>query len=570
VYITEGNPGQYHNGGSTASPGMMGANDEDVNGLSGSGDGSAGALRQGTGHSVRLVAPDTNSSSEEGTLAGRPTGANTDPEKHHHHGGAIGEKIHNMRHRGAKNRGNTGLNFESTDPSLPPERNGSTGPRSFMQRVATGLTEPRPKIRKEPTYKASMLAIAKASWLNLLLVCIPVSWALHFAGVDEVVVFVFSFLAIIPLAKLLGFATEELSLRVGQTLGGLLNATLGNVVELIVAILALVKCELQLVQSSLLGSILSNLLLVLGMCFFAGGLRFSEQSFGDTGAQINSSLLVTSVIAILIPAGFHAAFSGNDPNEQADVLAMSRGTAVILLVIYLAYMMFQLWSHSHLFVDGSADQAPMQTRKLGKHTMFKEAKSVRKAQAAAGGGGNSLENGEAEEEEEEEVPSINLWSCIILLLVVGALVGVTAEWLVDSINGLTERGGITEQWVGLILLPIVGNAAEHVTAVTVAAKDKLDLSIGVAVGSSIQIALFVIPVLVLLAWALDKPLSLLFDPLESVILFLTVLLANYTMQDSRSNWLEGWLLMSVYLIIGTVVWFYPSQATAEALLLRCN
>jgi len=280
------------------------------------------------------------------------------------------------------------------------------------------------------------------------------------------------------------------------------------------------------------------------------------------------------VIAILIPAGFHAAFSGNDPNEQADVLAMSRGTAVILLVIYLAYMIFQLWSHSHLFVDGSADQAPMQTRKIGKHTMFKEAKSVRRAQAAAGSAsGNNLEdgaNGNPEDEEEEEEPSINLWSCIILLLAVGALVGVTAEWLVDSINGLTERGGITEQWVGLILLPIVGNAAEHVTAVTVAAKDKLDLSIGVAVGSSIQIALFVIPVLVLLAWALGKPLSLLFDPLESVVLFLAVLLANYTMQDSRSNWLEGWLLMSVYLIIAVVAWYYPEGQTPEALLLRCN
>ncbi len=141
-----------------------------------------------------------------------------------------------------------------------------------------------------------MMAIIKASWLNVLLVFIPVSWALHFAGTSDTVVFVMSFLAIIPLAKLLGFGTEELSLRVGQTIGGLLNATLGNVVELIVAILALVKCELQIVQSSLLGSILSNVLLVLGMCFFAGGLRFSEQSFGDAGAQINSSLLLISVI----------------------------------------------------------------------------------------------------------------------------------------------------------------------------------------------------------------------------------------------------------------------------------
>lgn len=437
------------------------------------------------------------------------------------------------------------------------------------------------------------MAILKASWLNVLLIFIPVSWALHFAKVSDTVVFVMSFLAIIPLAKLLGFGTEELSLRVGQTIGGLLNATLGNVVELIVAILALVKCELQIVQSSLLGSILSNLLLVLGMCFFAGGLRFSEQSFGDTGAQINSSLLVISVITILIPAGFHAAFNGSITTEveKADILSMSRGTAVITLVIYVAFMIFQLWSHAHLFVDGSADQAANRPRKVGKHLMFKEAKSVKRANAAAGLGPNGnaapaypgagsegLENGDPEadtvdiseeDEEEEETPSINLWSCIILLLVVAALVGVTAEWLVDSINGLVATGGITEQWVGLILLPIVGNAAEHVTAVTVGYKDKLDLSISVAVGSSIQIALFVIPVLVILGWIIGKPLSLLFDPFESVTLFLSVLLVNYTMQDARSNWMEGYLGMSVYLIIAVAFWYYPSADTPESRLLVC-
>lgn len=288
-----------------------------------------------------------------------------------------------------------------------------------------------------------------------------------------------AFLAIIPLAKLLGFGTEELSLRVGQTIGGLLNATLGNVVELIVAILALVKCELQIVQSSLLGSILSNVLLVLGMCFFAGGLRFSEQSFGDAGAQINSSLLLISVIAILLPAGYHAAFGGT-VQEQDSVLAMSRGTAVILLAIYFAYMVFQLWSHSHLFSEGGED-TEMKTRNVGKHTMFKKAKSVKRADAAAGkpsttkagpadlnttatsGTDETVAAEYEEDEEEEEQPSINFWSCVILLLVVAGLVGVTAEWLVDSINGLVATGGISEQWVGLILLPIVGNAAEHVT-----------------------------------------------------------------------------------------------------------
>lgn len=183
--------------------------------------------------------------------------------------------------------------------------------------------------------------------------------------------------------------------------------------------------------------------------------------------------------AILIPAGFHAAFNGSIATdvEKADILSMSRGTAVITLVIYIAFMIFQLWSHAHLFADSPADAPANVPRKVGKHMMFKEAKSVKRANAAAGYGGNgaganNLENGDPEastvditeeDEDEEETPSINLWSCIILLLVVAALVGVTAEWLVDSINGLVATGGITEQWVGLILLPIVGNAAEHVS-----------------------------------------------------------------------------------------------------------
>ncbi|KAH9444207.1 hypothetical protein Pst134EB_026586 [Puccinia striiformis f. sp. tritici] len=362
-------------------------------------------------------------------------------------------------------------------------------------------------------------------------------------------------LAIIPLAKLLGFGTEEIAMRVGQTLGGLLNATLGNAVELIVAILALVKCELVVVQSSLLGSILSNLLLVLGMCFFAGGVRFSEQAFSITAAQLNSSLLIMSVIAILIPAGFHAAFSNlNDSVEGPDVLKMSRGISVILLVIYAAYLVFQLWSHAHIYSQTSTSSQEHQghTTWTG-HKILRPSNSVR-AQQAFNMVRNSAEGSShpepiEEEEEEEEVPTLNPISAIILLALSTALVGVTSEWLVDSINGITRTGVISEAWVGLILLPIVGNAAEHLTAVSVSVKDKLDLSMAVAVGSSIQIALFVVPLLVILGWIMDKPLTLLFDPFESITLFLSVLIVNYTIQDGRANWIEGFILMCVYVIV---------------------
>jgi Ca2+:H+ antiporter len=197
---------------------------------------------------------------------------------------------------------------------------------------------PSKKLAPPPTFFMSIKAILVASWLNLLLLCIPVSWALHWALPDsnknkDTLVFIFSFFAIIPLAKLLAFATDELSMRVGQTLAGLLNATLGNAVELIVAIIALVKCELRIVQASLVGSVLSNLLLVLGMCFFAGGLKFSEQGFGISATQLNSSLLTISVIAVLLPAAFHFAADPelDNPTEAADILSVSHGVAIVLL-----------------------------------------------------------------------------------------------------------------------------------------------------------------------------------------------------------------------------------------------
>lgn len=413
-----------------------------------------------------------------------------------------------------------------------------------------------------PGVRQSILAILKTSWLNVLLIFIPLSWIFHFLDLNNTLIFVFSFLAIVPLAKLLAFATDELSLRLGQTLAGLLNATLGNAVELIVAIIALVKCELNVVQSSLIGSILSNLLLVLGMCFFAGGTRFSEQGFGMSATQLNSSLLTLSVIAVLLPAAFHSAVQpspgGADPltdaQEGHDILAISHGVAIILLFIYLCYLVFQLFSHKNLYEDDHKDvqqsvaYTPTIARKLHTH-------STRDVEAAS--------------KEEEEKPQMSSQIAIGLLIVITVAVAITAEFLVDSINGITESGHISKEFVGLILLPIVGNAAEHVTAVTVSVKDKLTLSLGVAVGSSIQIALFVIPFITVLGWILGKPLTLLFDPFESVVLFLSVLTVNYVVQDGKSNWLEGMILMCLYVIVGVTFWFYPGSDPA-GLLASCT
>ncbi|KZV83141.1 calcium/proton exchanger [Exidia glandulosa HHB12029] len=523
------------------------------------------------------------------------------------------------------------LRFKSPTPSpIEKPQNGHL-PRSASQgsqgtqggiirRMTTHLSSiirPDKPLGAEPTWASSFSAVVKASWLNILLVFIPVSWALHFLWHDpsskqDTIIFVFSFLAIIPLAKLLGFATEELAIRVGQTIGGLLNATLGNAVELIVAIIALTKCELTIVQSSLVGSILSNLLLVLGMCFFAGGTRFSEQGFLASAAQLNSSLLTLSVVAVLFPAAFHFAVTPSstaspnsdpleNPKEGSDILKMSRGVSLILLFIYGGYLVFQLWSHSHLYSDAAADfkstAYPDKKKDKEKDSLKTSGRtgtpSSLTSPGASGSHGNEDEplvpstttgttavdpavvaNGTArqpdleaahstEEEEEVEVPVLNVGASIVLLIAVTVLVAFTAEFLVDSINGMTDGTGISREWTGLILLPIVGNAAEHVTAVTVSVKDKLTLSLGVAVGSSIQIALFVIPLLTVIAWIMGKPLSLLFDPFESVALFLAVITVNYTVADGKSNWLEGMILMCLYVIIGTVFWFYPSNTALQ-------
>ncbi|KAF8486048.1 calcium/proton exchanger [Russula ochroleuca] len=434
---------------------------------------------------------------------------------------------------------------------------------------------------KSPSVRASIIAIFKTSWLNVLLIFIPLSWIFHYVKLSNTLVFVFSFLAIVPLAKLLAFATDDMSLRFGQTLAGLLNATLGNAVELIVAIIALVKCELTVVQSSLIGSILSNLLLVLGMCFFVGGTRFSEQGFGISAVQLNSSLLTLSVIAVLLPAAFHNAVeptNGVDPltnqQEGRDILSISHGVAVILLFIYLCYLVFQLFSHKNIYDDQHSDvqQSVRYPPKIVKRLHINELPPASSSPPPVDGVMNPAQPDaslEAGLEEGVERPQMCLQTTIVLLAVVTVLVAITAEFLVDSIDGLTSSGHISKGFVGLILLPIVGNAAEHVTAVTVSYKNKITLSLGVAVGSSIQIALFVIPFIVTLGWILGKPLTLLFDPFESIVLFLSVLTVNYVVQDGKSNWLEGMILMCLYAIIAVTFWYYPVSDPA-GLLATCQ
>ncbi|MCJ1300223.1 hypothetical protein MMC08_003018 [Hypocenomyce scalaris] len=363
-----------------------------------------------------------------------------------------------------------------------------------------------------------------SNYINVLLVFVPLGIIAGALGWNPTAVFVLNFLAIMPLASLLSFATEELSVKLGQTLGGLLNATFGNAVELIVSIVALRNGEIRIVQSSMLGSILSNILLVLGCCFLAGGCKFHEQKFNSTMASTMSSLMAVASASLIIPATLYAAMAkSSDDTTMDNILVLSHGTAVILLLLYVLYLVFQLRTHQDLF-----DEEETSTEHGG--TEVEEAQIL--GPPAAG----------------------------IALVVITIAVAVCAEYLVDSIDSIVETAHISKTFIGLVLLPIVGNAAEHVTAVVVSMKDKMDLAIGVAVGSSMQIALLVTPFLVILGWIIDQPMTLHFETFETVVFFLSVLVVNYLIQDGKSNYLEGAMLLGTYIIIALAFFVYPDDA----------
>ena len=270
----------------------------------------------------------------------------------------------------------------------------------------------------------------------------------------------------------------------------------------------------------MLGSILSNILLVLGCCFIASGVRREQSSFNATVASTMSSLLAVAATSLIIPATLYASLSQSKTvDTESNVLLVSRGTAIIMLVLYILYLYFQLKSHAHLF------------------------------EAEAGNDG-----------EEEQPTILNPVAAGVALVLVTILVAVCAEYLVDSIDAIVQKAGISKTFIGLILLPIVGNAAEHVTACVVAYKDKMDLAIGVAIGSSLQIALFVTPFLVVLGWGIGQPMTLNFEGFETVVFFLSVLVVNYLIQDGKSNYLEGCMCLGTYLIIALAFYVYPEDA----------
>ncbi|MEO0825031.1 MAG: calcium/proton exchanger [Cyanobacteria bacterium J06639_16] len=369
-----------------------------------------------------------------------------------------------------------------------------------------------------------------------LLVFLPISVAAHFLGWGELTVFITAALAILPLAGWMGTATEEIAVVLGPSWGGLLNATFGNATELIIAVIALNEGLVNVVKASITGSIIGNLLLVMGLSMLLGGLRYKEQTFQPVVARVNASAMNLAVIAILLPTAVNITSDGiSEPIQQK----LSIAVAIVLMLVYGLTLLFSMKTHAYLYDAGVANVEVDEAIPEVPSEMLPE----------------KMKLAPEDLHPEEHKPNLTLW--IVVLIGATLAVAVESELLVDALEVATEQLGLTRLFTGVILLPIIGNAAEHATAVTVAMKNKMDLSLSVAVGSSLQIAMFVAPVLVLVGWFMGQPMDLDFNPFELVAVAVAVLIANSISGDGRSNWLEGTLLMAAYAVLGLAFYFHP-------------
>ena len=359
--------------------------------------------------------------------------------------------------------------------------------------------------------------------LNWLLIFVPIALALRFwPGLSNpTALFICSALAIIPAAGWIGRATEALAFRVGEGLGGLLNATFGNAAELIIAGIALYKGHMSVVKASITGSIIGNILLVLGLSILLGGMRHKEQRFNKTGARTSVISLSLAAIALIIPTVFHLSADASPTGWSPAVeRQLSLGIGIVLFLTYICMLAFSLKTHKHFFLGAEGELAQK--------------------------GEDHLPRGKA----------------IAILVIATAIVAVLSEFLVGTIESVRTTFGITEVFVGVIVVAIVGNAAEHSTAILMALKNKMDLSVGIAIGSSLQIALFVAPVLVFLSYAFGRPMDLEFSLPEIFAMVASVYILFQISGDGETNWIEGVQLLSVYLILGILFFYLPEMRSA--------
>lgn len=341
--------------------------------------------------------------------------------------------------------------------------------------------------------------------LDQLLVLAPVAIGLRLLGAPDLAIFLTSAAAIVPLAGLIGRATEQLAMHTGPRIGGLVNATFGNVTELIISIFLILDDRIEIVKASLTGSILGNLLLVLGLSLFVGGVKHDRQSFNVRSASVHATSLALALTGLLMPA----LFSLGTRATFAEREIVSGVVAGVLILMYVAALVFTLVTHEHLFRTPQEDETPAWSRR----------------------------------------------EAVVVLLVTTVVVALMSEFLVSSLEPALDALGLSELFVGLILIPVIGNAAEHSSAVMFALRNKVDVTLEIAIGSSTQIALFVAPVLVFISLGVGHPMDFVFSTFEVAAVGLSALLMTLISLDGESNWLEGAQLVGAYVIMAISFFF---------------
>jgi calcium/proton exchanger (cax) len=375
---------------------------------------------------------------------------------------------------------------------------------------------------------STSLKFSKSSILYLLIIFTPIAVALEFVHADHIIIFVIAAIALIPLAKLIGDSTEHLSIHYGTSLGSLLNVTFGNAAEIIIAIVAINAGLLELVKASISGAILGNILLIFGLSILAGGFKYKEQFFNRENSGLQASMLFLAIIGLAVPTVLANTVylkdgsGGMNVENQVSVQILSDVLSFLLLAVYIAGILFTFFTHKHVFTQPISREH------------------------------------QKEEEKGSKEKHITHWSKKKSFLLLGlsmAGVIVVSEILVGSVEATTEEFGFGELFVGAIIVGIVGNAAEHSSAIILARKGKIDLSIGIAAGSGTQIALFVVPILVIAGIIMNKPFTLVFTLYELATILLAAIILNLISNDGKSNWFEGVMLTVVYIIIAIGFFF---------------
>lgn len=352
--------------------------------------------------------------------------------------------------------------------------------------------------------------------VNTLLIFIPIALLLRASGGSDVAIFLTSGLAIIPLAGLIGTATEVIAAKLGPSLGGLINATLGNAAELIITIFALRAGLVELVKASLVGSILGNLLLILGLSLLVGGLKHGVQTFEKRAASVNATLVILAFLALVIPTAFDSAILAGEDGAGRELL-LSEGIGLVMIVLYGLYILYTL----------------RQPKTVTGHELGEAAEALHHAE-------------------------MSMSSALIMLAAATLGIVFMSETLVGTVEAVGASIGLSEFFIGIIIVPLIGNVAEHLVAIQVAYKNRMDLSLGISLGSSLQIALFVAPVLVFVSLLFTEKLVLVFNPYELLALATASLVAALVSQDGESNWLEGAMLLAVYIIFGFGFFLLPA------------